>query len=455
MTKIPILFWTDAPDHHTGLARICRDLAGRVHHHLGEVFRVGTLGFFGKGSARLPWTQYTAPNVEQGLMDLRRICDDFFEGERGILFTITPPSWLLNLALPQFLAKEGKDWAIVSEWLETRPFDLWSYLAIESIGPHGQFGVMTKAIIQGVDRALYYNHWGAQVAANMGLHNGQAGWLHHGVDTEAFKQAPAEVVAEARGKLEVGEGDLLIGCVATNTRRKQLATLIEAFYLLRHEVGGHKAKLWLHTDVFIREWNIPALLADFGLEEPRDVLVTSSLKRRPDDWMAAMYSACDVTVLPTGGEGFGYPVPESLACGTPCVTGSFGGQAEFYTGWKASWLAVPKVLHLITIHNLIEPVYDPQDIASRVLCAWTELKHRGQALKDECREQALRWSWENQWLRWAEWFMIGARDRALAAKGKEAAAKGKEAAAKEAENGSKAEAVPGRAEPGGGAAVAG
>ncbi len=35
--------------------------------------------------------------------------------------------------------------------------------------------------------------------------------------------------------------------------------------------------------------------------------------------MAALYQMCDVHMLATGGEGFGIPSAEAMACGLPCI----------------------------------------------------------------------------------------------------------------------------------------
>jgi len=49
-----------------------------------------------------------------------------------------------------------------------------------------------------------------------------------------------------------------------------------------------------------------------------------------------LYSQADCLVMPSLAEGFGLPALESLACGTPVLTTSFGGQTDFITndnGW--------------------------------------------------------------------------------------------------------------------------
>ena len=39
----------------------------------------------------------------------------------------------------------------------------------------------------------------------------------------------------------------------------------------------------------------------------------------PDEQLAMMYSGADCHILPSGGEGFGMTLLESMACGTPCI----------------------------------------------------------------------------------------------------------------------------------------
>jgi len=52
--------------------------------------------------------------------------------------------------------------------------------------------------------------------------------------------------------------------------------------------------------------------------------------------MAAIYSRSDVLLSATAGEGFGLPVLEAQACGTPVIVSNFSAQPELVgDGWVA------------------------------------------------------------------------------------------------------------------------
>lgn len=95
--------------------------------------------------------------------------------------------------------------------------------------------------------------------------------------------------------------------------RKNFVRLIEAYHMARlsadldHLLVIAGGKGWLYEDIF-------AKVRSLGLED--QVVFTGFV---PEDELAVFYSAADVFAYPSLYEGFGLPVIEALACGTPVL----------------------------------------------------------------------------------------------------------------------------------------
>ncbi len=121
----------------------------------------------------------------------------------------------------------------------------------------------------------------------------------------------------------------LVLCVGSHEPRKNHLAVLHAAELLwrdGHEfsllfVGGNAWK----SEGFVRRL---AELADAG----RPV---ESVLGLPDRLLWALYSLARCTVFPSLNEGFGLPVAESLALGTPVVTSNFGSMLEIAQGGGA------------------------------------------------------------------------------------------------------------------------
>lgn len=86
----------------------------------------------------------------------------------------------------------------------------------------------------------------------------------------------------------------------------------------------------------------------------------------PAEAVAALYTAADVLLAPSMGEGFCVPLIEAQACGTPCIITDFSAQPELLgAGWKVggepwldssqdAWMVAP---HIIDIVNRLDDAY--------------------------------------------------------------------------------------------------
>lgn len=103
---------------------------------------------------------------------------------------------------------------------------------------------------------------------------------------------------------------------------KNLVSLVEAFARLRKE---HRcpAELRLVGPKDARYPEAPQRAADLGVED-----AITWVGYVPDEQLVAEYQNADVFVLPSLYEGFGLPVVEAMACGTPVICSDKGSLPE-------------------------------------------------------------------------------------------------------------------------------
>jgi glycosyltransferase involved in cell wall biosynthesis len=210
----------------------------------------------------------------------------------------------------------------------------------------------------------------------------------HAIDTEALK--PTEDAKEALG---FPEDAFIVGMVAANKGNPSRKCFAEAFQAFRVFHEKHpEAKLYVHTEATGRFQgvNLPALLRSVGLD-PASVIYPDQYRAvhfpfQPDH-MAKVYSAIDVLLAPSAGEGFGIPVIEAQSCGTPVIVSDFSAQPELV---GAGWLVEGRK-HYTPIGSW-QFAPDVEDIVSALEGAYRE---RGNpATAEQARAKALEYDIE-------------------------------------------------------------
>lgn len=157
-------------------------------------------------------------------------------------------------------------------------------------------------------------------------------YIPHGVNTDIFKPATDEEKTELRERYLIPKDTFVIGMVAHNQYRKQVHRLVEAFDMFVKR--NPRSLLVLHC--LPRDqtgWDLPQILKDRGLLA--NVLFTDKSSKGigdvhvPESEMRKLYCVMDVHALPTGGEGFGVPIVEAMACGIPNVVTDYTTTKEF------------------------------------------------------------------------------------------------------------------------------
>jgi FkbM family methyltransferase len=205
---------------------------------------------------------------------------------------------------------------------------------------------------------------GQKALADEGL---DAVYVPHGIDTTVF--APGDQT-EARERTGVPRDAFVVAMVAANNgvdgNRKAFSEQITAFAELRRRHPD--AFLVLHTDV----------------DNPQGQNLRRFLERLPDgsytysdqyayrrgipaDTIADIYRSADVLTNCSWGEGFGIPIVEAQACGTPVVVTDGTAMPELCgAGWRvgyeplwhenqSAWAIVPRIGEIIDAY---EQAYD-------------------------------------------------------------------------------------------------
>jgi len=185
----------------------------------------------------------------------------------------------------------------------------------------------------------------------------------HAVDCSVYK--PRD---RARIRKQVGLPDdaFVVGMIAANKgrpSRKGFQQAFEAFRLFREKHDD--AYLYLHTvmDPKYSEGEALGLMIE-SLGIPKSAVRMADqyammFDPYPNEAMSWIYSTLDVVLNPAMGEGFGLPVLEAQACGTPVIVTDFSAMREVCgAGWKVgcrpywsyqrSWMAQPDVMDILS-----------------------------------------------------------------------------------------------------------
>lgn len=144
--------------------------------------------------------------------------------------------------------------------------------------------------------------------------------IYHGLDHEKFRILAdiEDIKRDLSNKYGVGS---FILQVANLFPRKNIPTLIKAFFKIKHHGVPHKLVI-----VGGKRWNyeeIQKTIEELNLQ--KEVLLVGSV---PEDDLVKFYNAADLFVLPTLHEAFGLPILEAMACGTPVITSNVYAMPE-------------------------------------------------------------------------------------------------------------------------------
>jgi glycosyltransferase involved in cell wall biosynthesis len=211
-------------------------------------------------------------------------------------------------------------------------------------------------------------------------------YVPHAVDCEIYK--PYRVDGK-RPRINVPDDAFVVGIVAANKGRPSRKCFVQSLQAFRKLAEAHdNTYLYLHTMMdpnSAQGEDLPSLIKELGIPQDRCRIAGQyEMLFQPysHEDMAKLYSAMDVLLNPSMGEGFGVPVLEAQACGTPAIVSDFSAMPEvcgagwhvecdpWWTGLNA-WQAIPRV---DDIASALEECYG-QNEREKLMISQTARKH--------------------------------------------------------------------------------
>lgn len=209
----------------------------------------------------------------------------------------------------------------------------------------------------------------------------------HALDLDVWKPTPSG----ARAQLGIPDDAFLVMINAANKGnmppRKAWGEMLSAIALFMRErpdvyVYIHSEQSGTHGGV-----DIPILMAALDLPPdrfrwPNQLAYLAGLI--PQGTLAALYSTADVLLASSMGEGFGIPVIEAQACGTPVIVTNFSAQPELVgAGWtvgyqpwwdftQGSWFAMPLIAQIVKALHASYEARGDQSLAAAAVAKGAE-----------------------------------------------------------------------------------
>ena len=203
----------------------------------------------------------------------------------------------------------------------------------------------------------------------------QSEYIPHGIDTKIYKPTKEIEGIPTREFMGVDEDTFLVGIVAANKangsmHRKAFAENLLAFATFHKKYPN--SQIYIHSEPsrVYGGFDLAVLLRNVGLDKSA-VLLPDPLMLRdgyPEQHMAAFYSAFDVLLSTSYGEGFGIPTVEAQACGTRVITSNFAASRDlaspdsylidgqpFWDEAQGAFFSIPSISK---ITNALEDAYN-------------------------------------------------------------------------------------------------
>jgi len=231
----------------------------------------------------------------------------------------------------------------------------WGYFPIDGLPiPRNWHGMIDK-----MDRIMVISKFAQQSIKEI-LPQREVSLLYHGVDTNSFYPLSTEERDIIRKQNNLHDKFAVL-CVARNQPRKNIPVLIKSFAKFAKDKDD--VRLLLRMNNQDAGWLISDLLERFKILDKSYIIEADPRVGVPIQALNQIYNTGDLFVLPTMGEGFGIPLLESQAAGTPILATDCSCIPELIHSPKQK---IQTLEQIISNRNIQQAYADPKDLISKL-----------------------------------------------------------------------------------------
>jgi len=247
--------------------------------------------------------------------------------------------------------------------------DLINFRQPENLWQHARFPILSmlawRFSVKGLRKAHHVladsEYTAKDIMQRLGVDGERISVIPIGLDPIFDQIQQEDLIQSFRARHGVSSEEICLLHVGGNAPRKNVTVLLKVVKVLKDK--GIPAVLWKIGADFTPQQK--HLIQEYGIE--RNITHLGQMNDE-DRALSLAYNAADILIIPSLYEGFGIPVLEAMACGTPVITSNVSSLPE--VAGDAARLVSPHNVEEI-VDEVLRIAYDPilrQRLVDKGLC---------------------------------------------------------------------------------------
>lgn len=356
-----VLLMSDTPSISTGMGRVHREIGRELKKRGYDVVSIGWFSAYWLKDWT-EWKSYRTNNMYYG----SDVFDEVVYKESPDIVLTIGDIWMVDYIVDRSRCKSR----VLFQWVMYTPIDG------EAFGG----GVPTSWLptFRDADAVVAYIEYGKNaILKSLPNLKDRINVVPHGVDLEIYKNVGQEKRLALRKSIGIEDDMVLFLMVVRNQFRKNIPEFCKGWKEFTKN-KDKKALFWPHmTFKDSMGWDLREIFEIYGMQKDlvyfKEVAdAPTNVDLIPEKRLAEVYNVADVVIM-MGGEGFGLPTLEAMACGKTVLAIKHSANIELVEG-RGELVEVEN--YITGSHSTERPVPSIKDLAEKLEVLYSNPKLR-------------------------------------------------------------------------------